>query len=62
VRRTWTVVLRRAAVRLLRDPAARRTLGERGETGRGDVLSLLRIPVAFRTGALRYGVLVATRQ
>jgi tocopherol O-methyltransferase len=62
VRRTWTVALRRAAVRLLRDPTARRTVGERGETGRGDVLSLLRIPLAFRTGALRYGLVVAARR
>lgn len=39
------------------DPAP----GVRGQTGHGDVLAVLRIPVAFRTGALRHGLSVSRR-
>ena len=61
VRRTWTVTLRRAASLLVRDRQARSFLRARGRTGQADVLRLIRIYIAMRTGALRYGLVVADR-
>lgn len=62
VRRTWTVCARRAVVRLLHDPDARRYLRDPERTERGFARALVRIGVAYRLGALRYGLFTATRR
>jgi tocopherol O-methyltransferase len=59
--RTWVVVARRLAALLARDGAARRELLGAANPERAFALSILRIPVAYRTGALRL-VLVAGRR
>jgi tocopherol O-methyltransferase len=59
VRRTWPVCRRRLLARLLRDPEARRELlsGRNSERRFGLVMAL--IPLAYRTGAIRYGMITA---
>jgi tocopherol O-methyltransferase len=59
--RTWTVVGGRLARRLMRDGEARRFLFSAANPDRAFGFSLLRIPVALRTGAMRLCLLVATR-
>jgi tocopherol O-methyltransferase len=58
VRRTWGICLRRLAARLVTDRAVRRLVTSSATQNRGFVLSLPRLIVALRTGAMRYGVLV----
>ncbi|WP_242123647.1 class I SAM-dependent methyltransferase [Sphingobium sp. Sx8-8] len=58
VRRTWTICLRRLAGGLLTDPALRRLAFSRATTNRSFMLSLPRLIVALRTGAMRYGIFV----
>ena len=60
VRRTWTVCARRLAG-LATDPAYRRYLLDGRSRNRAFALSLARLAAAYRTGALRYGVLVADK-
>ena len=54
VRRTWTVVVRRVAARLVRDPDARRLVAAGGEAVFARTVG--RIWLAYRVGAMRYGV------
>lgn len=61
VRRTWTVCLRRLSWRLAVDAEARRYLLDGRRTERVFALTLARIWLAYRVGALRYGVFSATR-
>ena len=58
--RTWTVVLRRLLPLLARDRRLLRELLRSPE--RIFALSLLRIPVAYRLGSMRLGLLVAERR
>ena len=58
VRRTWTVCLRRLAGRLVTDPVIRRLVTSPATRNRSFALSLPRLIVALRTGAMRYGVFV----
>jgi tocopherol O-methyltransferase len=58
VRRTWSICLRRLAVRLVTDRAIRRLALSSATQNRSFVLSLPRLMVALRTGAMRYGVFV----
>jgi tocopherol O-methyltransferase len=58
VRRTWSICLRRLAVRLLTDRAIRRLALSSATQNRSFMLSLPRLIVALRTGAMRYGVFV----
>jgi len=58
--RTWLVVLRRLGPVLARDPRLTRRLLASPE--RVFALSLLRIPLAYRTGAMRLGLLTASRR
>ncbi|WP_375197919.1 class I SAM-dependent methyltransferase [Sphingobium sp.] len=58
VRRTWTICLSRLAKALLTDPALRRLALSRGTTNRRFMLSLPRLIVALRTGAMRYGIFI----
>lgn len=61
VRRTWSVCLRRVAGRLVRDGEILRYLLDSRATERAFGLSMARIWVAYRTGALRYGMFTARR-
>lgn len=56
VRRTWSVVARRLAVRLLRDGRYRRFLLDARRSERIFALTIVRLAAAYRTGAMRYGV------
>jgi len=60
VSRTWRLVAARAARLLARERRFRRLLLE-PDGERAFALSLARIPLAYRTGAMRYGMLVARR-
>jgi tocopherol O-methyltransferase len=60
VSRTWTLVVRRIAMQLLRDPAARAFL----RSGAHNLVfgwSLLRIRAAYACGAMRYGLITARK-
>lgn len=54
VRRTWTICLGRFLKRLAADPATRRLA--RRARDRGFALTLPRLILAYRTGAMRYGL------
>jgi tocopherol O-methyltransferase len=60
--RTWPVVGRRLAVRLARSRETRRALLGRGNPERRFALSLVRIPIAYRTGAMRLVLLAGRRR
>lgn len=59
VRRTWSVCLQRMIKRLLEDADARSYLFDPSQTERGFAVTVLRMWLAYRTGALRYGVFTA---
>lgn len=56
VRRTWTICARRAAGRLVADRAFRRFAFARTTKNRDFMLSVPRLILAYRTGAMRYGI------
>jgi len=56
VRRTWSICARRVAGRLFTDPALRRLAFSPATKNRSFLLSLPRLMLALRTGAMRYGV------
>jgi len=58
--RTWTVVVRRLAALLVRDRRLLRELVRSGELP--FARSLVRIPLAYRLGSMRLGLLVAERR
>ena len=58
VRRTWGICLRRLAGRLVADREIRRLVASPATRNRSFALSLPRLIVALRTGAMRYGVFV----
>ena len=60
--RTWPVVARRLAARLVRDGAARRQLLARANPERAFAFSIARIPVAYRTGAMRLVLFAGQRR
>lgn len=57
VRRTWSVVIGRVFARLARDPEARRVVAAGGEAVFARTVA--RIWLAYRVGAMRYGVFTA---
>ena len=61
VRRTWTICLSRLAGRLLTDREVRRLALSRATQSRDFILSLPRLILALRGGAMRYGVFVWER-
>lgn len=61
VGRTWLICLRRLLRRLATDPEARRFLLGPRNPDRAFALSMVRIPLAYRTGAMRLGVLTLSR-
>ena len=58
VRRTWSVCLQRLALKLVTDRRYLRFLLDRSARNRVFLLTLVRMVVAYRTGALRYGLFV----
>jgi len=58
VRKTWSLVARRVAAGLVADRSLRRLALSRGTKNRSFLLSLPRLMLALRTGAMRYGVFV----
>jgi len=58
VRRTWSICAGRAARRLATDRAFRRFAFARTTKNRSFMLSVPRLMVALRTGAMRYGIFV----
>jgi tocopherol O-methyltransferase len=56
VRRTWTICLARFARALIVDPATRRVVIRASRKNRAFALSVPRLILAYRTGAMRYGV------
>jgi tocopherol O-methyltransferase len=61
VGRTWAVCRRRLAARLLRDREARGVLLGSANPDRRFALSMLRIPVAYRAGAMKLALITASR-
>lgn len=59
VRNTWAVCARRVCARALSDPDALRYLFDRRMTERTFALTVGRMWLAYRTGALRYGLFTA---
>jgi tocopherol O-methyltransferase len=58
VRRTWSICLRRLAGRFVIDSEIRRLALSRATQSREFILSLPRLILALRSGAMRYGVFV----
>lgn len=61
VRRTWSICARRFAARLVTDRAIRRLALSKAVRSRDFMLSLPRLILALRNGAMRYGVFVWER-
>ena len=62
VRATWTIVARRAAAAALTRPRYARYLLRSDASERGFALAVARIWLAYRVGAMRYGVFTARRR
>jgi tocopherol O-methyltransferase len=62
VRRTWSICARRVMRKLTTDRAFRRFVVSRGTRNRSFLLSIPRLMVALKTGAMRYGVFVWEKQ
>jgi tocopherol O-methyltransferase len=58
VRRTWSICGRRLAWKLIADRALRRTARRAGALNLSFLLSIPRLMLALRNGAMRYGVFV----
>jgi tocopherol O-methyltransferase len=56
VRRTWSICAARLARRLMTDASYRRLVTNPATRNRSFILSLPRLMLAYRTGAMRYGV------
>jgi tocopherol O-methyltransferase len=61
VARTWSVCLRRLALKAVTDRRYMRFMLDRSARNRIFLLTILRLLIAFRTGAMRYCVFVARR-
>jgi tocopherol O-methyltransferase len=61
VRPTWGIILRRLVEHLLKDPRYRAFLLDRRQSNRVFALTALRIWLAYKMGAMRYGILTVTR-
>lgn len=61
VRRTWTICAKRVAMKLALRPAYRRFVRDKGAANRIFGLTLLRLVAAYRTGSMRYCLLVLTK-
>lgn len=61
VRRTWGICARRVAAKLYTDARYRRYLLDSSSSDRAFLKSIFRVMVAYRTGAMEYGLLVAKK-
>jgi tocopherol O-methyltransferase len=61
VARTWTVVARRFLASVVTDRATRQFLRDSSEADRVFALTVARLRLAFATGAMRYGFVVARK-
>ncbi|MDB5689666.1 MAG: methyltransferase, cyclopropane fatty acid synthase [Sphingomonas bacterium] len=61
VRRTWAICARRFAAKVLTRPDYMRLVASRGTRNRSFALSVPRLILAYRTGAMRYGVLAVRK-
>lgn len=61
VRKTWGVIARRVGARLLRDPSFRRLLNDPQFTNRVFARTVFRIWLAYRIGAMRFGLFSAVK-
>jgi tocopherol O-methyltransferase len=61
VRRTWTICARRVAAKLVTRPDYRRFVRDEAAANRIFALTLLRLIAAYRTGSMRYCLLVLTK-
>jgi tocopherol O-methyltransferase len=61
VRRTWSICARRLIVKLASDPAYLRFVASKRTRNRIFILSLPRLILAYRLGAMRYGVFTLQR-
>jgi tocopherol O-methyltransferase len=61
VRRTWPIALRRTCTGILRQPAYLRYLLKKGNSNRIFVLTMVRMWMAYRTGAIRYCLFKAVK-
>jgi tocopherol O-methyltransferase len=61
VRRTWSICARRFAAKLLTRPDYLRLVASPRTRNRSFALSVPRLVLAYRTGAMRYGVLVVRK-
>jgi tocopherol O-methyltransferase len=61
VRRTWSVCIWRVLAKLATDESYRRFLRDAQADDRIFAMSLLRIFFAYRTGSMRYGLLIASK-
>ena len=58
VRKTWAICLRRLAGKVCTDPAYLRYLFDRRASNRVFIVTLFRLLIAYRTGSMRYCLLV----
>jgi tocopherol O-methyltransferase len=61
VRRTWTLCARRLAGKLVTDRSYRGFLLDPRSRNRVFALTLVRLVLAYRTGSMRYGLMLARR-
>ncbi len=61
VRRTWSICARRLAAKLVTDGTYRQYLVDSASSDRAFLRTIVRIIVAYRTGALQFGLLVARK-
>jgi tocopherol O-methyltransferase len=62
VRRTWGIILRRLTGRLLTDSRYRAFLVDRRRRNRIFALTVVRLWLAYRVGAMRYGIVTLERE
>jgi tocopherol O-methyltransferase len=62
VRRTWTTAIGRVARGLVREPAMWRYLRDPRSQDRPMAVAMLRIPLAYRVGCMRYELIAAERR
>lgn len=62
VARTWAICLRRGIARVIADARTRRFLLDRSASERIFALTMLRLLLAYRVGAMRYAVLVFEKE
>lgn len=62
VKKTWPICVKRFLVKLFRDPRYAKFLLNKHKANRIFALTILRIWIAYNTGAMRYGIFTAHKQ